>query len=88
MNSYLRTRQRMLVRAFDAYMAADRKLKLAEGDAARFFPGGTPKSVWMIGTPGSRIRRLYETRDRALDRVLTARVKLHMAQRRMRVLSL
>ena len=83
MNPALETRRRVIFKAFDTYVIADRDFRAAATDAARFFPGEPTHGVWHVGDPGSRIRRLYETRDHALQRLLVARMKLPTAKGRL-----
>ena len=37
---------------------------------------------WRLGAPRSRLRRLYLERDRALHRMMLARIKFNAARRR------
>ena len=83
MHPDLKTRRRMVIHASRAYMVADLSLRRALEDARGLVPDVIDHNVWRIGHPGSRIRRLYEERHRAMERMDVARLKLDLARRRL-----
>ncbi len=85
MHPYLEIRRRMLDKATRRYAEADTALRQALEQAALLVPGAIGRGYLMIGNPGSRVRRLYDERDRALQRLAAARAKLHEARGRVRV---
>jgi hypothetical protein len=78
----LEPRRRALAVFYRRYLVADRALRLAQGEALSWFPRGSRPSVPPIGDPGSPVRRLHDRRDRALQLLVVAHVKLHEARRR------
>jgi hypothetical protein len=84
MDEHLEVRRRVLIVAYRRYLVADQALQAARASALSWFPEAPPRSTMPIGDPGSRIRRLYDRRDRALARLSLARQELEEAQRRMR----
>jgi hypothetical protein len=78
----LEPRRRALGVFYRRYLVADRAFRLAQHEALSWFPSGSRPSVPPIGDPGSPIRRLYERRDKALQQLVVARIKLHEARRR------
>jgi len=83
MHPYLKTRRRLFAHAVQTYIRADAAWRQGLRDAAVLVPELRVHGVWMIGNPGSRMRRLYEERNRALDRMASARAKLAVARRRL-----
>ncbi|MEP2533902.1 hypothetical protein [Shimia sp.] len=83
MHPALKTRRRIMAHASVIYVRADHDLHRALDDARQFVPDVTDHNIWRIGQPGSRIRRLYEERHRALERLQVARLKLQMARDRL-----
>jgi hypothetical protein len=83
MHPDLRVRRRLLVLSYRRYLDADRAWALAEREARAWLPAKTPPPVALVGNPGSRVRRLYETRERALARLLLAREKLEQGRLRL-----
>ncbi|SDC62647.1 hypothetical protein [Ruegeria marina] len=84
MHPYLKIRRRMLDKALRRYALADAAWRRGLEQAALLVPGAMGRGHVMIGNPGSRVRRLYDERDRALQRLAAARTKLHEARRRIR----
>lgn len=83
MHPDLKARRRMVIHASRAYMVADLSLRRALEDARVLVPDVIDHNVWRIGHPGSRIRRLYDERHRAMERMEVARLKLDLARRRL-----
>jgi hypothetical protein len=75
-------RRRVLVKFYRRYVAADRAWVLETRSAATWLPEAPPGKLALIGNPGSRVRRLYDRREEALERLLAARAKLETARRR------
>jgi hypothetical protein len=75
-------RRRVLVKFYRRYVAADRAWVLETRSAAAWLPEAPPGKLALIGNPGSRVRRLYDRREEALERLLAARAKLETARRR------
>jgi hypothetical protein len=84
MQGHLQAHRRLLIVAYRRYLAADRALQIARSAAVSWFPVAPSRNTMPIGDPGSRIRRLYEHRDRALARLTLARQALEEAENRMR----
>ena len=82
MDDLLKHRKRVLLSAYRRYLAADRAWVEAN-DMARAWVRTTPKPVVAIGTPRSRMRSLYDQRERALARLHAARLKLEIARTRL-----
>lgn len=83
MQAELATRRRMLAVTYRRYLEADRDLTLALRETRRWFPASSPPYRWTIGDPGSRVRRLYDRRERAVAQLVAARAKLETAKRRL-----
>lgn len=79
----LRTRHRVLALASQRYVQADLAWRAALSAAAQIVPEVSGHGYWMIGEPGSRIRRLYDQRQRALERLDAARSKWTVAKHRL-----
>lgn len=86
MHPYLVSRRRLLVMASRTYREADDAWRAGLRQAAQFVPEAAERPHHTIGNPGSRIRRLYEDRERALDRLANARQKMAVARRRLEML--
>ena len=84
MRRHLEPQRRVLVIAYQRYLAADRALQSARATALSWLPEAPTRHTPLIGDPGSRVRRLYEQRDRALARLTLARRALEEAQSRTR----
>ncbi len=76
--------RRVLVAAYHRYLAADRALAHATDAAVTWFPEPPGRGRMLIGDPGSRIRALYERRDRAMARLALVHRALREAERRSR----
>ena len=82
MQSDLDPRRRLLVKLYRRYVAADRAWVLEARAAVSWLPETPPEKLALIGNPGSRVRRLYDRREDALDRLHVALAKLEVARRR------
>lgn len=80
MQTRFEARRRILIAAYRRYLAADRALQSARGAARVWCPETPVRGVALIGDPGSRVRRLYERRERALARLTIARSALDDAR--------
>jgi hypothetical protein len=83
MQSDLDLRRRVLVKLYRRYTVADRAWVLETRSAAAWLPEAPPEKLALIGNPGSRVRRLYERREAAMEQLHVARAKLAVAQRRL-----
>lgn len=79
----LHLRKRMLTRCYRRFLAADLAWQRAAAEAAAWFPAPSHSRHMALGNPGSRVRRLYEVRARAVAQLQVARDKLQIAQRRL-----
>ncbi|MFW8595158.1 hypothetical protein [Cribrihabitans neustonicus] len=84
MHPYLRKRRTMLIRASAIYQEADSEWRAGLRAAEVLVPGIRGRGYWSIGNPGSRIRSLYDRRDRALQRLAVAMIKMNVARERLR----
>jgi hypothetical protein len=82
MPSDLDLRRRVLVKLYRRYIAADRAWVLETQSAVAWLPETPPEKLALIGNPGSRVRRLYDRRRDALERLHAARAKLEAARQR------
>jgi hypothetical protein len=82
MQSDLELRRRVLVKFYRRYVAADRDWLVGAQAAAMWLRDAPPGKLALIGDPGSPVRRLYERREDARQRLLAAREKLETARRR------
>jgi hypothetical protein len=82
MHAYLKSRRRLLLNASQSYVVADCAWQQGLRDAGEFIPDAVGHNVWKIGNPGSRIRKLYEARDHALQRLVAAQLKIQVAKKR------
>lgn len=86
------THRRVLLVMYRRYLRAERACRLAQREALSWFPARTRPSVRPIGDPGSRIRRLYEHRNKLLAQLTLAHQELNELRRqnstRVRVLAL
>ena len=82
MRSDLDLRRRVLVKLYRRYIAADQDFILTTRAAIGWLPEAPPGKLTLIGNPGSRVRRSYDRREEALERLLVARGKLEAARRR------
>jgi hypothetical protein len=83
MQSDLDLQRRVLVKLYRRYVTADREWVIETRSAVAWLPEAPPEKLALIGNPGSRVRRLYDRREAALDRLHAARAKLEVARRRM-----
>ncbi|KEO50795.1 hypothetical protein [Thioclava pacifica] len=83
MRPELTTRRRALRLAFERYIEADRAWRMAIRGLNDWFPKGAPLHSGMIGNPGSRVRRLFDARSRALLHFEIAQVKMTTAKQRL-----
>ena len=84
MHADLKSRRRVLVNASQSYVFADDAWHHGLREAATFIPDAVGRNTWTIGNPGSRIRKLYEARDHALQRLVVAQLKIQVAKKRIR----
>jgi hypothetical protein len=82
MQSDLDLRRRVLVKFYRRYLVADRAWVLETRAAVTWLPEPPAGKLALIGNPGSRVRRLYDRREAALERLHVARAKLEAARRR------
>jgi hypothetical protein len=83
MQSDLDLRRRVLVKLYRRYMTADHDWLVETRVALSWMPETPPEKLAVIGNPGSRVRRLYDRREEALERLHAARAKLEVARRRL-----
>ena len=83
MHPDLAVQRRVLMKSYRLYLEADRTWTLAVQGARSWFPEGRRPAGMLLGNPRSRVRQLYEARDRALQRLLIARAELERSQRRL-----
>lgn len=83
MHPDLSVQREVLIRSYRLYLDADRDWNIAVREAKTWFPARRRATAIMFGDPGSRVRRLYEARERALQRLLIAREKLENARQRL-----
>jgi len=82
MHRQLQVQRRILFSAYQRYLTSDRALEIARSKALRWFPEAAARKTELIGNPGSRIRYLYERRNRAIARLNLARQALLEARNR------
>ena len=75
MQSDLDLQRRVLVKLYRRYVTADRDWVIETRSAVAWLPDAPPEKLALIGNPGSRVRRLYDRREEALDRLHAARAK-------------
>lgn len=75
-------RRKLFVASYAHYMHADRAWTNALNAASALVPNVVGHGYWRLGAPRSRLRRLYLERDRALNRMMVARLKLQTAKQR------
>lgn len=80
MHDHLSAHRRMLFQAYRRYLAADRAWQVAQSAAQAWLPAGVTEKTALIGNPGSRMRQLYQKRNRALARLELTRAELKKAQ--------
>lgn len=88
----LETRRRALVVFYRRYLRADHAWRVAQREARSWFPPAQRPAVPPIGDAGSRLRRLYDRRDKALVQLAAAHRELNAGRlrtaRRIRILAL
>lgn len=84
MHPDLRKQRAVLIKASARFERAEADWRAAVTTASKLVPNAHAHSYWSIGSPDSRIRRLYNRRDRALQLFTVAVVKLETARQRLR----
>ena len=79
----LRTRRRAVALAYRRYVEADHAWNRSTQKAMSWFPDARQGHVAIIGHPGSKVRRLYNQRERAMLQLETTRLKLNVAKSRL-----
>ncbi len=82
MHPDLKVPRRVVLQRFHTYLEADAEWRRAQEDAATWLPGLPRRGVVVIGAPRSRLRRLYEEREHAIEAMAVARLKLERAKAR------
>ena len=85
MHKDLEIRRAVLVTTYRRYLEADRAWTVALRETRAWFPAQSRPNRAAIGNPDSPVRRLYERRQRALEQLEIARLKLEVAKRRLAV---
>ena len=80
----LRVARRLLAEAYMRYINADRNWVVVERAARSWLDAATPRAVVLLGAPGSKIRRIHDYREKALERFLVARASYESARRLIR----
>ncbi|OSQ42795.1 hypothetical protein MGEO_20260 [Marivita geojedonensis] len=83
MDRRYRVQRRVLIRAYQKYLASERAFEDARRSALMWFPGMDTRHIEPIGNPGSLIRQLYDRRERAIARLRLAQKALDDAQSRL-----
>ena len=83
MRTELTTRRRVLRLTYGRYVEADRAWRRAIDEMRLWFPPSGRPNRDAMGNPGSEMRRLYETRARALVLFEAAHVKFDTARDRL-----
>lgn len=83
MRPELATRRRILRLTLQRYVEADRAWQEALVEMKRWFPRSASPYAHAIGNPGSRVRRSYDARTRALLQFEAAHVKFETARQRL-----
>lgn len=81
MHTDLELRRRLLTKTYRSYLAADRAWIEASREVQAWMPRQARLATSAIGNPGSRIRAIYDRRDRALRLLTVARLKLANAKK-------
>ena len=82
MHPDFKLRRRVLTKTYENYLAADRAWIEASREVQTWMPRLSRRSTFAIGNPGSRLRAIYDRRDRALRLLTVARLKLENAKQR------
>ncbi|MBF9033285.1 hypothetical protein HKCCE2091_03455 [Rhodobacterales bacterium HKCCE2091] len=77
------TRRRLLIAAYRDYVEAEREFSRTLERVRAWFPAGARPGKAVIGEPGSPVRRAYDRREDAMDRLAVAR-RIHAAAARAR----
>lgn len=83
MHADLAVRRRVLLVTYQRYMKADRAWDAELREVKTWFPSSSQPGFLIIGNPGSKIRKIYEERQRALMQLEAARLKLETAKQRL-----
>ncbi|MBB97439.1 MAG: hypothetical protein CML68_22920 [Rhodobacteraceae bacterium] len=83
MRTELTTRRRALRVTYRRYIEADRAWRGALDEMKEWFPTASRPNRAAIGNPGSEVRRLYDSRARALVLFEAAHVKFDTARARL-----
>jgi len=83
MHKDLKFRRAVLVTIYRRYLEADRAWTVALRETRQWFPAQSRPYRVTIGNPDSPVRRVYERRQRALEQLAIARLKLEEAKRRL-----
>lgn len=75
--------RRLLAMAYQRYIEAELVWIRARGAARAWFPEDSRPYRWTMGSPQSRLRRIYERRQRAILQLAVARQKFRRAKARM-----
>lgn len=84
MHGYVGIHRRTVLQAYHRFLAADRSLQEARSAALVWTSERPPQKAMLMGNTGSRVRRLYERRDRALERLTLLRKALIQEKKRKR----
>jgi shikimate kinase len=82
MHPDLEFRRLVLNKTYRRYLAAEEVWLEASREVLTWFPKQDRRTAVTVGNPGSRIRKIYEQRDRALNNLAVARLNLEEAKRR------
>ncbi|MCP4818958.1 MAG: hypothetical protein GY883_07205 [Shimia sp.] len=83
MHPDLKNRHRLFLQASQSYLKADLAWRHSLRRARALMPGEMSRKISSYGAPGSSVRRLYEDRDKALERLQVARLKYAVARARL-----
>ena len=83
MHADLIVRRRAVMTVYERFMEADRAWNEASAQMKAWLPDHDRPQHRLIGNPGSRMRRLYERRQRAVDQLEVAVLKLNLARTRL-----
>jgi len=84
MHGYVGIHRRTVLQAYHRFLAADRSLQEARSATLAWISGPSSQKTMLMGNTGSRVRRLYERRDRALERLTLLRQALNQEKKRKR----
>ena len=84
MHGYVGIHRRTVLQAYHRFLAADRSLQEARSAALVWNSGPSSQKTMLMGDTGSRLRRLHERRDRALERLALLRQTLDQEKRKKR----